>query len=193
MTPMADQKGLHAPVANEEPDPQKLARASAIILQLQQETREAVAQGSGPFMAAVYDEDGRLIAKAANSVLRDRCSTRHAEMNAIEAAQKALRCYDLSPYGLSLYVSAEPCMMCLGSIMWSGIRAVYYGVPSRRVEEITGFDEGFKPGWFEEFRKRGITVYGQIEVAAGEAVLADYVAAGHRVYRPERPALSPSP
>ena len=36
--------------------------------------------------------------------------------------------------------------------MWSGIKAVYFGVPSKRVEEITGFDEGFKPNWFDEFK-----------------------------------------
>ena len=76
--------------------------------------------------------------------------------------------------------------MCLGGIMWSGIKAVYYGVPSKRVEEITGFDEGFKPDWLEEFKKRGITVYGNIAVEVGEQVLRDYVAQGHTVYKPER-------
>ena len=107
-------------------------------------------------------------------------------MNAIKAAEQKLGTYDLAPYNLSLYVTAEPCMMCIGGIMWSGIKAVYYGVPSKCVEEITGFDEGFKPNWFEEFKKRGITVYGNIEVEAGEKVLYDYVNTGKTVYQPER-------
>lgn len=101
-------------------------------------------------------------------------------MNAIKAAEKALNTFDLSSANLSLYVTAEPCMMCLGGIMWSGIKAVYFGVPSKRVEEITGFDEGFKPNWFDEFKKRGIAVYGNIESEAGEEVLRSYVAAGKK-------------
>ena len=93
---------------------------------------------------------------------------------------------DLSKYNLSIYITAEPCMMCIGGIMWSGIKHVYYGVPSRRVEEITGFDEGFKPNWHEEFAKRGITVEGDIEVEAGEKVLEEYVNSGREVYKPSR-------
>lgn len=173
-------------VANEDIDSAKLARAEEIILQLQAEMSEYIKNGSGPFLAAIYDDEGHLIAKKANSVVRENCSHNHAEMNTIKAAEKALNTYDLSKHNLSLYVTSEPCIMCLGGIMWSGIKAVYYGVPSKRVEEITGFDEGFKPDWLEEFKKRGITVYGNIAVEVGEQVLRDYVAQGHTVYKPER-------
>jgi hypothetical protein len=74
----------------------------------------------------------------------------------------------------------------MGGIMWSGIKEVYYGVPSGSVEEITGFDEGYKPGWLEEFRKRGIIVYGNIERELGEQVLRNYVAKGKKIYKPSR-------
>jgi tRNA(Arg) A34 adenosine deaminase TadA len=77
-------------------------------------------------------------------------------------------------------------MMCLGGIMWSGIKAVYYGVPSERVTKITGFDEGFKPNWHSEFKKRGISVYGPLAQDAGEKVLKDYMTKGHTVYKPKR-------
>lgn len=173
-------------IANEDIDTQKLEKATNIILRLQSEMKACIANGSGPFLAAVYDENGSLIAQTANSVISEKCSCNHAEMNVIKAAQKRLNTYDLSPYNLSLYVTSEPCMMCLGGIMWSGIKAVYYGVPSARVEEITGFDEGFKPGWFDEFKKRGITVYGCIAQSEGEEVLQSYVADGHTVYQPQR-------
>lgn len=173
-------------IANEKIDAEKLAQAEKIILQLQAEMSEYIKNGSGPFLAAIYDDEGHLIAKEANSVVRENCSHNHAEMNTIKAAEKALNTYDLSKHNLSLYVTSEPCIMCLGGIMWSGIKAVYYGVPSKRVEEITGFDEGFKPDWLEEFKRRGITVYGNIAVEAGEQVLRDYVAQGHTVYKPER-------
>ena len=173
-------------VSNEEIDNAKLENAKKIILQLQAEMADYIANGSGPFLAAVFDDKGNLISKTANSVVSETCSNNHAEMNAIKAAQKKLGTYDLSKHNLSLYVTSEPCMMCIGGIMWSGIKAVYYGVPSKRVEEITGFDEGFKPNWFEEFKNRGIVVYGNIEVEEGEKVLHHYVNTGKTVYQPER-------
>lgn len=173
-------------IANEPINEEKVKRASAILLELQKELMNYVEKGSGPFLAAIYDDKGNLIAKEANSVVREQCSNNHAEMNTIKAAEKALNTFDLAPHHLSLYVTAEPCIMCLGGIMWSGIREVYYGVPSKRVEEITGFDEGFKPDWMNEFKRRGITVYGEIETSAGEEVLQHYVDTGKKVYKPSR-------
>ena len=62
----------------------------------------------------------------------------------------------------------------------------YYGVPSDSVEKITGFDEGYKPGWLEAFKKRGIIVYGNIERKLGEQVLRNYAAKGGTIYQPHR-------
>ena len=180
------QKSKISVIANKRIDDSKLANASKIILELQHELKKYINTGHGPFLAAIYDSKGNLIAKAANSVVNKSCSHNHAEMNAIKLAEKKLGTYDLSKYDLSIYVTAEPCMMCLGAIMWSGIKEVYYGVSSKRVTKITGFDEGFKPDWFNEFKKRGITVYGQIEQGAGEQVLQDYVTQGHIIYEPKR-------
>ena len=162
-------------ISNEKIDNHKLARASKIILELQKELPEYIRKGSGPFLAAIFDESGNLIAKEANSVVSKVCSHNHAEMNTIASAEQKLETYDLSKHNLSLYVTSEPCIMCLGGIMWSGIKAVYYGVSSRRVEEIQN-----------KFKKRGITVYGCIETEAGEAVLKSYVQNGYTVYKPER-------
>lgn len=173
-------------IANEEINLQKVEKAEKIIFGLQKELKNYIENGSGPFLAAVYDDKGNLIAKTANSVINETCSNNHAEMNVIKETEKALGTYDLSSYNLSLYVTAEPCMMCLGGIMWSGIKEVYYSVPSKRVEEITGFDEGFKPDWFSEFKNRGIVVYGLIAQEEGEQVLKDYVSGGYTVYQPER-------
>ena len=164
----------------------KIKVASKIITELQKDMQTFTSQGSGPFVAAIYDDKGNEIVRVANSVVNEICSNNHAEMNAIKAAEQKLGTYDLAPYNLSLYVTAEPCMMCIGGIMWSGIKNVYYGVPSKTVEEITGFDEGFKQNWFEEFRNRGITVYGNIEPKVGEKELHRYVKAGKTVYKPTR-------
>ena len=173
-------------ISNENIDHNKVKMASKIIKELQSEMSSYTNNGSGPFVAAIYDEKGNLVVKVANSVVNETCSNNHAEVNAIKLAEQKLGTYDLAKENLSLYVTAEPCMMCLGAIMWSGIKNVYYGVPSKRVEEITGFDEGFKPDWFNEFKKRGITVYGNIEVKAGEKELHEYVKSNKTIYRPER-------
>lgn len=173
-------------ISNEKIDNQKVETAKVIISGLQKDMPSFTQKGSGPFVAAIYDEKGNLVVKVANSVVNEHCSNNHAEMNAIKEAEKKLNTYDLAPYNLKLYVTAEPCMMCIGGIMWSGIKEVYYGVPSKSVEEITGFDEGFKPHWFREFKKRGIVVYGNIEPELGEKELFNYVKNGKKVYMPSR-------
>ena len=107
-------------VSNEAPDNQKIAEASRIIAGLQHELEELADLGSGPFAAAIYDAEGNLVAKMPNTVTLDNCSHNHAEMNAIKAAEEKLGTYDLSPFHLKLYSTSEPCLMCMGGIMWSG-------------------------------------------------------------------------
>ena len=173
-------------ISNETIDILKVETASRIIRELQNDISNFVADGFGPFVAAIYDNQGKLIAKEANSVVRDCNSNCHAEMKVIKAAEKIFGTYDLSMYDLKIYVTSEPCIMCVGGIMWSGIKEVYYGVPSSKVEKITGFDEGFKPNWTEEFKKRKIIVYGNIESELGENELKKYIASGKKIYKPLR-------
>ena len=173
-------------ISNEEINIEKLENAKNIILDLQSKMKDYIEQGFGPFIAAIYDDKGNKISECANTVIKENCSNNHAEMNTIKAAQEKLNDYDLSKYNLSIYITAEPCIMCLGAIMWSGIRNVYFGVKSSDVERITGFDEGFKPNWLDEFKQRGITVYGNIEAKVGIAELQNYVTQGKTVYKPAR-------
>lgn len=160
--------------------------AKKIMLNVHQKTAEGVQNGKGPFYAEIYDDNGNLVVSSSNSVVEDKCALYHAEVNTLRKAYEKYRQYDLSSKNFSIYVNAEPCIMCAGAIMWSGIKTIYFGVPSKDVERITGFDEGYKPNWIKEFKKRGITVYGNIEKAAGEKVLEDYVNGGHEIYKPTR-------
>ena len=161
-------------------------QAQKIIRELQKETPKQFNHNYGPFLAAIYDDKGNLIAKAQNSVIPSCDYTNHAEMNAIRLAQKKLGTYDLWKYNLSIYVTAEPCIMCAGAIMWSGIKNVYFSVYSKDVENITGFDEGYKPNWINQFKKRGINVYGGIEQDLGKQILSEYVQEGNTIYKPAR-------
>lgn len=173
-------------ISNMPVDSAKLDFAKKVISELHVETATNMNEGCGPFRAALYDGYNNLIAKCSNSVVTNNCSNEHAEMNAIKLAELKLGTYDLSPYNLSLYVTSEPCMMCIGAILWSGIKAVYYGVPTGDVEEITGYDEGFKPDLFKQFAQRDILVCGNIESDLGKKVLSDYVKSGNVLYKPAR-------
>ena len=159
-------------------------KARKIISDLQEENLKLTEEGYGPFLAAIYDKEGNLIAKMPNTVAKDTCCLCHAEVNTIRQAHEKLKTYDLAPMELEIYVTAEPCIMCAGAIMWSGIKKVFFGVNSADVERITGFDEGFKPNWIEEFAKRNIEVYGEIEAQKGREVLEKYVSTGKEIYKP---------
>jgi len=100
---------------------------------------ENVDAGGGPF-GAVIVKDGKIIAKAANSVTKLNDPTAHAEINAIRIAAKKLNTFDLS--GCEIYTSCEPCPMCLGAIYWAHIDKVYYANTKEDARNIN-FDDAF--------------------------------------------------
>ena len=159
---------------------------NCVMADIQKQVGVQIEQGYGPFLAAIYDKNGKCVVKMPNTVIKEQCSLNHAEVNTIREAQRVLGTYDLSKYDLTLYSSAEPCIMCTGAIMWSGIKHVYFGVNSKDVETITGFDEGYKPDWISQFKKRNIEVIGGIQEAEGKKALRKYVASGKHVYKPSR-------
>ena len=171
-------------VANSPIAKTELENAKKIMLNVQAKTADGIKNGKGPFYAEIYDKNGNFVVASSNSVVEDKCCLYHAEVNTIKKAHEKFKEYSLAPEDLTIYVNAEPCIMCAGAIMWSGIKTVYFGVPSSKVEKITGFDEGYKPNWIKEFKKRGITVYGNIEPKAGEKVLEEYVNSGKEIYKP---------
>lgn len=143
----------------------------------------------GPFGAAVFEHgSGRLIAAGVNAVLESRCSHAHAEMIALAAAEHRLRTHDLALHrqDMELVTSTEPCAMCFGAIIWSGIRHVICGATSSDAED-TGFDEGPKPAdWKACLETRGITLTTERCRAEARSVLLAYKAEGGPVYNSER-------
>lgn len=148
--------------------------------------RANIAADGGPFAAVVFERDsGRLLAAGTNRVVASGYSCAHAEILALSLAQRRLGHYDLGQPGApacELLSSAEPCLMCLGAVLWSGARHLGYGARSEDVVAL-GFDEGPKPaGWIIELRQRGITVSPDLLREEACAVLTDYRAAGGRIY-----------
>lgn len=89
----------------------------------------------GPF-GAVIVKDGVIIGTGHNCVIKEKDPTLHGEMVAIKEACRHLDSFDLK--GAQIYTTAEPCPMCLGAILWAGIKEIYYGC-SRVDTENIGF------------------------------------------------------
>ena len=96
-----------------------------------------VRAGQSPFGACVV-RDGRVIARAHNTVLRDSDPSAHAEINAVRAACAALGSHDLS--GCIVYATGEPCPMCLGCCYWAHVPRIVFG-SSLADSEAIGFGE----------------------------------------------------
>lgn len=124
--------------------------------------RENVLSGTGgPFGAIVVDDrSGQLVAVGVNGVERLRSSLAHAEMVALAETERRVGWYSLAmgPARYALYASSEPCAMCLGAILWSGIPRVVYAARREDAEAI-GFDEGPRlPDAAQHLRRRGISL-----------------------------------
>ena len=76
-------------------------------------------------VGAVVVADGRILGEGWNRPLASHDPTSHAEIEAIRAAGKATGNYRLA--GATLYVTLEPCTMCVGAIFNARISRVVYG------------------------------------------------------------------
>ena len=103
------------------------------------EARRGIRLGhGGPFGAVIVrKEDGKVISKAHNTVLKDSNPTRHAEINAIGKAAKR---YGIDLSGFVIYSSVEPCPMCLSAIHWARIKTIIYGA-GMEISKRYGYNE----------------------------------------------------
>jgi tRNA(Arg) A34 adenosine deaminase TadA len=149
--------------------------------------RENVEQASGgPFGAAIFEQaSGRLVAVGVNSVERLSNSVLHAEMVAIMLAQARRGSYTLNAPGLpahELHTSCEPCAMCLGALLWAGIRRVVCAASREDAKQI-GFDEGpVFAASHAYLKKRGVEIVRGVLAEEAREVLRDYARRGGLVY-----------
>ena len=81
-------------------------------------------EGEIPVGAVIIQND-KLIVKAHNQPILNQDPTAHAEVEALRKAGRKLKNYRLS--GTTLYVTLEPCAMCLGAMMHARIERVVFG------------------------------------------------------------------
>jgi len=94
------------------------------------QARQAANVGEVPIGAALVLE-GELLAQAHNAPVSTNNACAHAEIRVIEAACKAVGNYRLGSLA-TLYVTLQPCLMCLGAIMHARIGRVVIGCAQSR-------------------------------------------------------------
>ena len=160
----------------------------ALAIALSQQNVEA--ETGGPFGAAVFGPDDRIIAIGVNRVVPHACSVAHAEMMAYMLAQgrtqrlRLNRDADDNPIGpITLATSSQPCCQCYGATVWAGVDRLLIGARAEDVMALTEFDEGPLPAdWVGELNARGIEVVRDIERDAACAVLRAYGELGGQRY-----------
>ena len=149
--------------------------------------RENVARGTGgPFGALIVERDsGRLVSVGMNSVVRLNNCTLHGEMVAFMMAQQRLRSYTLASPGMpehELVTSCDPCAMCLGGALWSGVKSIVCGAGRDDASRLN-FEEGpvFPQSW-KYLEDRGIAIARNVLRGEARAVLEEYRAKGGVIY-----------
>lgn len=126
-------------------------------------------------VGAVVVADGRVVGEGSNQSIGMLDPTAHAEMVALRAAARALSNYRLS--GTTLYVTLEPCLMCVGALLNARVGTLVFGAVepkfgavgsvldvrqlalNHRFEVVTGVLEeecrALMVGFFKSRRERG--------------------------------------
>ena len=97
----------------------------------------AITEGDAPYGSLLADADGTILIEAHNTVQRDKDISAHPEL---KLARWAAR--ELSPEAAAqttMYTSCQPCGMCTGGIVRSGLGRVVYALST---EQLIGLNPG---------------------------------------------------
>ena len=95
--------------------------------------REAADRGEVP-VGAVVVVDGQVAGRGFNQPIGTHDPTAHAEIVALRAAAERLQNYRLT--GATMYVTIEPCQMCVGAMVHARVARVVYGTPEPKAGAI---------------------------------------------------------
>ena len=96
--------------------------------------RTARERGEVPVGAVVVGLDGQVVGRGFNQPIGGVDPTAHAEVIALRDAAQTLHNYRLS--GVSLYVTVEPCLMCVGAIVHARIKQLVFGAGEPRAGAV---------------------------------------------------------
>jgi len=96
--------------------------------------KKGLEQGEVP-VGAVIVYNGKIISSGYNKRTKTQMATSHAEMYAIDKACKKLKSWRLCD--CDLYVTLEPCPMCMGAMLNARIRKLYFGAYEQKGRSMT--------------------------------------------------------
>ena len=108
---------------------EKFMRAAIKVAQ------KGLAEGEVPIGAVVVYED-KVVARGYNRRARLQLASAHAEMMAIDRACKKFGSWRL-PEGCELYVTLEPCPMCMGACLNARVDKIYFGSYEQKGRSLT--------------------------------------------------------
>ncbi len=136
-----------------------------------EQARQAAVRNEVPVGAVLVDAAGGLIAAGHNQPISSRDPSAHAEIVVLREAARRLDNYRLP--GTSLYVTVEPCTMCVGAIVHARVGRVVYGATEPKTGAIESAQRLFETG---EFNHRPEIIGGVLAEECG-AILSAFFAA----------------
>lgn len=131
---------------------------------------KAEALGEVP-VGAVLVKDGEVLGEGFNQPISSHDPSAHAEIVALRAAAEKLQNYRL--VGATLYVTLEPCTMCVGAIVHSRIARLVYGAAEPKAGAVKSASNLLNAAWFNH----QIEVTGGVQAEACGQQLSDFFAA----------------
>lgn len=121
-----------------------------------------------PIGAVIVDAQGAIIARAFNKSECNMSQTAHAELLALAKAGKTLKDWRLE--GCWIYVTLEPCAMCMNAIVLSRLSGVVYGAES----PLFGFQKFDKhiPSWI--YKRDNLAIIGGVCEEDSRSLLQDF-------------------
>lgn len=125
----------------------------------------AVTLGDAPYGSLLAGPDGTILVEAHNTVRRDNDITAHPELKLARWAARELD-HDTAAQA-TMYTSCQPCTMCAGAIVRSGLGRVVHALSTRQLVELnprsgawpTPAQDG--PALFDEARAPIVAYYGR--------------------------------
>ena len=113
----------------------KYTREEQFMRRALQAAKRGLKQGEVPIGAVVVYED-KVVASGYNRRAKLQLASAHAEMMAIDRACKKFHSWRL-PEGCELYVTLEPCPMCMGACLNARVDKVYFGAYEQKGRSLT--------------------------------------------------------
>jgi tRNA(adenine34) deaminase len=92
------------------------------------QANKAFACNEVPIGAVIVDKDGKIIARAYNQVEKKESQLAHAELQVLAKVTRKMKRWRLND--LTIYVTLQPCVMCMGALILSRIRRIVYAANS---------------------------------------------------------------